>query len=134
MGSKAEHYDSSAATAARRNDALEQVLDEAFDEVEGRLPKRTRAVVVLHRGEIVAEQYAPGIGPETPLIGWSMSKSVMNALIGAAIQQGRLTLDGSTELEAWSAPGDDRAQITVSDLLRMSSGLEFVEDQATAGD
>lgn len=89
---------------------------------------------MLHRGEIVAEQYAPGIGPETPLIGWSMSKSVMNALIGAAIQQGRLTLDGSTELEAWSAPGDDRAQITVSDLLRMSSGLEFVEDQATAGD
>jgi CubicO group peptidase (beta-lactamase class C family) len=112
------------------NARLEKVLDEAFTEAEGRLPKRTRAVVVVHRGEIVAERYAAGIGPETPLIGWSMTKSVMNALIGAAIQAGKLELDRPTGLRVWDTPGDERARITVSDLLRMSSGLEFVEDQA----
>lgn len=125
----APHYSSTSAAGAA-NDVLEKVLDEAFAEVEGRLPKRTRAVVVLHRGEIVTERYAPGIDPETPLIGWSMTKSVMNALIGAAIHEGKLTLEGPTGLRAWSAPGDQRAHITVSDLLQMSSGLEFVEDQA----
>jgi len=109
---------------------LEQVLDAAFQETVGRPHKRTRAVVVVHRGEIVAERYAPGFGPETPLLGWSMTKSVMNALIGAAIQAGRLDLNEPTGLRAWSGPGDGRAAITVSDLLRMSSGLEFGEDQA----
>ncbi len=118
-------------TQPGRSVRLEQVIDEAFAETEGALPKRTRAVVVLHRGEIVGERYASGIGPETPLLGWSMTKSVMNALIGAAIQDGKLTLDGPTGLQLWSTGGDARATITVSDLLRMSSGLEFVENQAS---
>ncbi|MBX3134068.1 MAG: serine hydrolase [Gemmatimonadaceae bacterium] len=118
-------------TEPERNVLMEQVLDEAFAEADGALRKRTRAVVVVHRGEIVAERYASGIGPETPLLGWSMTKSVMNALIGAAIQQGKLTLNGPTRLQSWSEPGDERAGITISDLLRMSSGLEFGEDQAS---
>jgi CubicO group peptidase (beta-lactamase class C family) len=112
--------------------ALDRVLDEAFSEPEGRERKRTRAVVVLHQGETVAERYAPGLGAETRLAGWSMTKSVLNALIGIAVRDGDLTLDGPTNLEAWSTPGDSRARITVSDLLRMSSGLEFDENQASA--
>jgi hypothetical protein len=61
--------------------ALDRVLDDAFSEPEGRQLKRTRAVVVLHQGEVVAERYAPGDGADTRLTGWSMSKSVLNALI-----------------------------------------------------
>jgi CubicO group peptidase (beta-lactamase class C family) len=127
-----EHGGTPASMSVRQYRALELLLDEAFSEADVRRPKRTRAVVVVHRGEIVAERYAPGIRPETPLIGWSMTKSVLNALVGIAIREGKLTLDGPTSLRAWSDPGDARGRITVSDLLRMSSGLAFDEDQGSA--
>lgn len=112
--------------------ALDLVLDEAFSDAGNRYSKRTRAIVVLHRGHIVAERYAPGIYAHTPLAGWSMTKSVLNALVGVAVRTGILVLDEPAALKAWGAPGDSRAPITVSDLLRMSSGLVFDEDQESA--
>jgi CubicO group peptidase (beta-lactamase class C family) len=88
--------------------------------------------VVLHRGAVVAERYGAGIDLETPLPGWSLTKSVLNALIGIAVREGTLVLDEPTRLASWRAADDARARITVSDLLRMSSGLEFTEDQGAA--
>ena len=55
-------------------------------------PQRTRAVVVVKDGWVIAERYADGIDPETPLIGWSMTKSLMHALIGIAVGDGRISL------------------------------------------
>jgi CubicO group peptidase (beta-lactamase class C family) len=53
----------------------------------------TRAVVVIHHGRLVAERYAPGFGPETPLISWSMAKSVTQALLGIAVRKGLVDID-----------------------------------------
>ena len=44
--------------------------------------RRSRAGVVVHRGKIIAERYGPGFTRDTRLEGWSMAKSVTNALIG----------------------------------------------------
>jgi CubicO group peptidase (beta-lactamase class C family) len=110
--------------------AVEAVLDEAFSEPDLSRPRRTRAVVVMQHGHVVAERYAAGIGSDTPLAGWSMTKSVLNALMGIAVREGRLELNGPVPLQAWSTPGDPRSRISVSDLLRMSSGLSFDENQA----
>jgi len=107
--------------------ALEQALDEAFAEPGAEPPKRTRAVVVVHRGRIVAERYAQGFGPDTPLPGWSMSKSVVGALAGTLVGLGLWRLDAPVPLAAWRVPGDPRAAITLDQLLAMSSGLEFEE-------
>jgi hypothetical protein len=106
---------------------LEQSLDEAFAELDPERPKRTRAVVVVHHGRIVAERYAPGFGPDTPLPGWSMSKSVVGALAGTLVGLGLWRLDAPLPLAAWGAPGDARGAITLDQLLRMSAGLEFDE-------
>lgn len=89
----------------RLNGGLDSVLAEAFSEPDDRRQKRTRAVVVLHRGQIVAERYALGIGPDTPMNGWSMTKSVLNALIGIAVRQGALQLESPVNLRAWSSVG-----------------------------
>lgn len=110
--------------------ALGRALDDAFAEVAGTPPRRTRAVIVVHAGRIVAERYAPGTTRETPLPGWSMAKSVAATLAGVLVAQGKLRLDGAGLLAGWRAPGDPRAAITLEQLLHMSSGLEFDETYA----
>jgi CubicO group peptidase (beta-lactamase class C family) len=107
--------------------ALAGVLDEAFAERPDAPPRRTRAVVVVHDGTLVAERYAPGFGRTTRLPGWSMTKSVSAALAGVLVAQGRLAIDAPSGLAAWQAPGDVRAAITPAQLLQMSSGLAFDE-------
>lgn len=47
----------------------------------------TRAVLVLRGGEVVAERYAEGYGPDTPFVGWSMSKTVTALLIGSLVSE-----------------------------------------------
>jgi len=91
-----------------------------------------RAIVVVHHGRIVAERYASGFSARTPLLGWSMTKSVMAGIIGILIAQGRLDLEQSGFWAA--APGDARARIRLADLLSMSSGLRFDEQYAVVSD
>jgi hypothetical protein len=110
--------------------ALKAVIDRAFAEPDSERPRRTQAVVVVHRGQVVGERYGAGIRPDTPLIGWSMTKSVMNALVGVLVRQGRLTLESPAPIPEWHRADDPRGAITVDDLLRMSSGLRFDEDMA----
>ena len=87
----------------------------------------TRAIVVVHKGRIVAERYADGFGPGTPQLGWSMSKSVTASLIGTLIAAGELKLDDPAPVPEWTVSGDPRHKITVRNLLNMSSGLAFKE-------
>ena len=84
--------------------ALKNALDRAFEENEPLTPKRTRAVVVVQNGWVIAERYAQGIQPDMPLIGWSMSKSITHALIGRAIQEGLLDPDKPPKVPEWSGP------------------------------
>ncbi len=84
----------------------------------------TRGVVVVKNGELVAERYADGFDAETPQLGWSMSKSVTDLLAGVLVQQGVVSLDDDHLRPEWT---DERANITVEQLLRMTSGLEWDE-------
>ena len=91
-----------------------------------------RAIVVVHHGRIVAERYGAGFSPATPLLGWSMTKTVIAGLVGALIKDGRLTLERSA---GWPpAAGDKRDRIRVADLLSMSSGLRFEEGYGAVSD
>jgi len=106
---------------------LDDVLENAFAETDPQRLKRTRAVVVVHRERIVAERYAEGFTAQTPQLGWSMAKSVTNALTGALAARGRIKVDRPAPVEQWQTPDDPRRKITLDNLLRMSSGLEFDE-------
>lgn len=86
----------------------------------------TRALVVLRKDQLVAEQYAPGFPAETRHQGWSMSKTVAAALLGIRARQGKLSLDQANFFAAWAK--DSRARIRLRDLLNMSSGLHFYEN------
>jgi CubicO group peptidase (beta-lactamase class C family) len=86
--------------------------------------------VVLHKGALLGERYAEGFSPHTPMLGWSMTKSVAGALIGVLVRDGKLSLASNALLREWAGPGDPRAQITLDQLLRMTGGLRFTEDHA----
>jgi CubicO group peptidase (beta-lactamase class C family) len=107
--------------------ALKAALDHAFEEPAAPPFRRTKAVVVVHNGTVIAERYADGIGIDTPLLGFSMTKSVVNALIGILTQQGLVTPSMPAPIPEWRAATDPRHEIEVEHLMRMTSGLALDE-------
>ncbi|TCL74970.1 serine hydrolase [Rhizobium sp. BK251] len=91
-----------------------------------------RAIVVVHDGRIIAENYGEGFSADTPLLGWSMTKTVNAAVIGRLMQEGRMSFDDANLLPLWE--WDARARIRLSDLLSMESGLAFNENYGTVAD
>src|SRR5690606_23608347 len=115
--------------------ALEAVIDAAFAEPDPDAPRRTRAVVIAHDGRLLIERYAEGFDAGTPLPGWSMAKSVTNALVGILVGRGELELDAPAPVPEWQQRGDDpRAAITLDHRLRMSSGLAWDERYGPFGE
>jgi CubicO group peptidase (beta-lactamase class C family) len=113
--------------AVTPNPALDRVL--ADDTLAG---PGVRAIVVVDHGRIVAERYGAGFSAKTPLLGWSMTKTVLAGVVGALIKDGRLTLD---QAAFWpKAAGDARDRIRIADLLAMSSGLRFNEGYGAVSD
>ena len=111
---------------------LNAAVEWAFSEPDANNPRRTRAVVILYQGKIAAEKYAKSFDKDTPLVGWSMSKSVVNALVGILVKQGKLDINKPAPVAAWQDPGDPRSKITVNDLMHMVSGLQFEENYKDA--
>ena len=91
-----------------------------------------RAVVVVRDGRIVGERYGEGFSAETPLLGWSMTKTVTAAIIGTLVKDGKAALSDQGLFEAWKADG--RGAISLADMMAMSSGLEFNEDYGDVTD
>ncbi|SFK22056.1 serine hydrolase domain-containing protein [Rhodanobacter glycinis] len=107
--------------------AIRQAIDRAFAEPDPAHPRNTKAIVVLHDGRLIAERYAPGYGPDTPIWAHSLTKSLINALVGILVREGKLQLDQPAPVPAWRRAGDPHRAVTVNQLLRMDSGLPFDE-------
>lgn len=107
--------------------AIARALEEAFTEHDPARPRHTLAIVVMHDGTLIAERYAPGVRPDTPLWAHSLTKSLMSAATGVLVHDGRLRIDQPVPLPAWRAAGDPHAAVTIDQLLRMDSGLPFDE-------
>jgi CubicO group peptidase (beta-lactamase class C family) len=105
--------------------ALDLALTEAF---AGEHPDlgETRAVLVVQGGRIVLERYGEGYDRNTRLISWSMAKSITQALVGAAVLQGRLSIDAPMGSPHWSA-SDRRAAIPWRTWLNMVDGQDYLE-------
>ena len=112
---------------------LQTALNKEFSEPDGRSPRRARAVVVAYKGRVVAERYAPGFDKDTPMHGWSMTKSITNALIGILVGRGEFTVNDPAPIPEWKKPGDPHGKITVDHLLRMSAGFDFHHDVNPTG-
>ena len=118
---------------------LQPALDAAFGEPEGG-GRNTLAVVIARRGEILAERYRAPAGPDTPLQGWSMNKSLTTTWVGMQVARGRLTLALPVRqaLSGYGAPAALLAKIepelTLGHLLQMESGFDFQETYSPGHD
>ena len=113
--------------------SLQCAVNKAFDDPGAKI-KRTAAVVVIYKGKLISEKYwkEQSITPDTKLWGWSMNKSIVNAMIGILVKQGRLAVFASAPVVEWLK--DKRRDISVNDLLHMSSGLKWNEDYGDVSD
>ncbi len=110
---------------------LEALAAAAFAE-----PERygeTHALCLVHQGRLVLERYDDEHAAAATLPSWSMAKSMLHAACGVLVRDGRLDLHAPAPVPAWQAPDDPRREITPDQLLRMSSGLAFVEDYVDTG-
>jgi len=90
--------------------------------------QRTTGLLILKDGQIVAEHYRYDRKPDARFLSWSMSKSVVSLLVGAAVARGAIaSLDDPAEKYAKALSGTPYGSTSIRHLLRMSSGLTFSE-------
>ena len=106
------------------NATFDRLADEIFD-LEG-AQGVTYALLVVKGGELVYERYAHGASAFYLQYSWSMAKSVTQALTGILVRDGKLDLYAPAPVPEWQQ--DERWEITLDQLLRMTSGLAFNED------
>jgi CubicO group peptidase (beta-lactamase class C family) len=111
---------------------IKEAVDSAFVDIDPGKPIRTHAVMVVYDGQIIGEKYAPGFTRDSRMMGWSMTKSITNALIGILVKEGKLNIEQPAPIPEWR--NDDRHQITINHLLQASSGLKWSESYFFPGD
>ena len=104
------------------NKAMENALNEGH----------TRAIVVAWDTIFMKEAYNHGFTKDTRILGWSMTKSLMSAVVGIQVKKGKLNLEGKLPIPEWK--NDERKNINLTNLLQMSSGLEWEEDYGKISD
>ncbi|ANP46890.1 hypothetical protein ATE48_13680 [Candidatus Viadribacter manganicus] len=112
--------------------AYDLAVTEAFAGVHPQMGE-TRAVVIVQGGRLVFERYGDGYTRDTRLNSWSVGKSITHALVGAAVLQGRLSIDAPMGNPAWRA-GDRRASITWRQWMQMVDGLDYNENAANVAE
>ncbi|HEY9047155.1 MAG TPA: serine hydrolase [Ohtaekwangia sp.] len=104
---------------------VREAVNQAFADVDPKNPVFTHGVAVVYDGHLIAEQYATGYTYNSRMMGWSMTKSITNALIGILVKEGKLKIDEAAPVAEWR--NDERSKITLNNLLQASSGLEWSE-------
>ena len=114
--------------------AIDRLMDESMAETtdDPALRTNTLGLAVAWKGHLIGERYAEGVTDSTSLLGWSAAKSVLGALYGVLVQTQGLDIRRPTGLPEWA--NDPRREITIDQLLRMESGLDFDEDYAGVTD
>jgi CubicO group peptidase (beta-lactamase class C family) len=118
---------------------VQAIFDEAFNDPA---LSETRAALLIHRGQLLAERYAGSlpsfvdapreVGAEVPLLSWSMAKSVLALLVAQLVDDGLLALEDPLEVPEWGSD-DPRRSITLNHALEMRDGLAFAEEYTDDG-
>ncbi|PHR73658.1 MAG: serine hydrolase [Lutibacter sp.] len=106
---------------------LNAIVAKSFDSIN-----KTRSVLVIYKDQILAEKHADGFDNNSLHLGWSMTKSVVATMYGILQKEGKLDISNKAPIDVWK--DDERAEITINNLLQMNSGLEWLEDYDNISD
>ncbi len=104
---------------------MNRAVDNFFDPSGNMDSLKTRSLLVIYKDTILIEKYANGIAANTEILGWSMTKSIINTWVGMMVKDGKVSIEDTELFPMWT---DDRKLISLDDLMHMSSGLDWVED------
>ena len=111
---------------------LAAFIDTCFDAPGSEPSKKTLGIVVVYNNQLIAEKYLDGYNYTTMFHGWSMTKSITGAMAGILYDQGLLDPEEPARFDEWQ--NDDRRNITVKNIIQMSSGLKWYENYFTISD
>ena len=94
--------------------------------------KGTFAVMVVYKGQPVAEVYRDDFSSDNRFLSWSMAKSFTNALVGIRVKEGKLDINKPLEIKEWQK--DERKKITLNNLMHQNSGLAWNEAYGNLSD
>lgn len=116
------------ASPSPAGDELPDAVRAALAEVErGEAP--LTAIAVARGGAVRGEAYAPGREAADPQPVWSVTKSVVSALVGIAVDEGLFSRD-TPMTEVFGEVAAHHPDLTVEDLLTMRSGLDLGDSEA----
>ena len=91
--------------------------------------QRTSALVIVHDGKVVLEEYGLGFGPEGKWTSFSVAKSLTSTMVGAAVKDGHIkSLDDKVSTYIEGLKGSEYDNVTIRQLLTMTSGVRWNED------
>ena len=94
--------------------------------------KGTFSVLVVYKGQLLAEVYRDDFSAENKFLSWSMAKSFTNALVGIRVKEQKMKLNDPLDISEWQ--NDERKKITLNNLMQMNSGLAWNEDYGNLSD
>ncbi len=110
-------------TRVRHSRQQQTLLDQAFNGETFGTGTVTLGIAIVHKGQLVGEQYKDGFGRHAGYRTWSTAKSISASLIGIAVKKGLLDINDKANIPEWQFFADPRQAITYQHLLHMSSGL-----------
>ena len=111
---------------------LSSILNEAIDDPGEEPFKKTLGVAVVYDNLLIGESYLEGYDAWTKFHGWSMTKSVTGAMVGTLVMDNLMDVKAPAGIPEWA--NDDRKNITIENILHMSSGLDWFENYFTISD
>lgn len=109
---------------------MDKALRRAFsDSVDS---KGTYAVAIAYKDQLLAEKYRKGFSKDNRFLSWSMGKSFTQALVGIMVKKGLMDINKPADITDWQ--GDSRKNITINNLMQMTSGLEWNEEYGNLSD
>jgi CubicO group peptidase (beta-lactamase class C family) len=107
-------------------DGLNAKLDEAMNSKDPLMGK-TNAMLVIHKGRVVAERYTNGYTCDRTVFSMSVAKMMGAAMAGVLVRDGTAALDQPLGITQWSE-NDTRSKITLRNTLNMATGLGWEEE------
>lgn len=112
-------------------DRLDAAVDRLFDQKDKK-KIQTRSLIMLYKGEVIAEQYADNETRKTAMITYALDDYLTSIIIGMMVHDKLISIDDKNLFPEWKE--DERKNISLENLMRMNSGLKWDEQYGILND